>query len=92
MNTLKTWLDAERGRTAQLAKHLGCWPPFVFKMATGQKPVPIHHALAIEQFTGGEVTRKDMLPDIWHKVWPDLAGQPVNQPTPAGQGDSNVQI
>jgi DNA-binding transcriptional regulator YdaS (Cro superfamily) len=27
----------------------------------------------IEAFTGGDVTRKDMRPDDWHVIWPELA-------------------
>jgi DNA-binding transcriptional regulator YdaS (Cro superfamily) len=73
MNKLKAWIDGEWGRGVKLAKHLGCLQPFVHKMSVGQKPVPVGHAAAIEKFTGGAVTRKDMFPDSWERIWPELA-------------------
>jgi DNA-binding transcriptional regulator YdaS (Cro superfamily) len=35
--------------------------------------VPVEHCFAIEQATKGEVTRKDLRPDDWLKIWPELA-------------------
>lgn len=35
--------------------------------------VPAHHCLAIEQVTSGAVTRRDLRPDDWHLIWPDVA-------------------
>ena len=73
MNKLKAWISEERGRGVKLAKHLGCMLPFVHKITNGAKPVPIRHAAAIEQFTGGAVTRQDLFPDSWQRIWPELA-------------------
>jgi DNA-binding transcriptional regulator YdaS (Cro superfamily) len=39
-----------------------------------RKPTPTHGA-QIELLTGGVVTRRDMFPDCWHEVWPELVGQ-----------------
>ena len=83
MNKLEAWADAERGRISALSSALAVSYVFALLMVRGKKPVPIHHALAIEQFTGGEVTRKDMLPDVWQKVWPELA---TTHTTAEGQG------
>lgn len=33
-------------------------------------------AVAIEQDTAGAVTRKDLRPNDWHLIWPELAAQP----------------
>ena len=73
MSKLKAWVDGERGRGVSLAKHLGCKQPFVHKMANGAKPVPAHHAAEIEKFTDGAVTRKDMFPETWQRIWPEMA-------------------
>jgi DNA-binding transcriptional regulator YdaS (Cro superfamily) len=40
---------------------------------SGQKQPSIKTAVAIEQFTGGEVTRKDLFPADWQQIWPELA-------------------
>lgn len=51
------------------------------------RSVPIEYCLAIETATAGGVSRKDLRPDDWHKIWPDLAATPAprraTDPVPA---------
>jgi DNA-binding transcriptional regulator YdaS (Cro superfamily) len=35
--------------------------------------VPIERCVSIESATGGEVTRKELRPDDWQAIWPELA-------------------
>lgn len=72
MDLLKSWLGAERGRATKLAHHLGVPPSFVTKMGEGEKAVPVAHGAAIEQFTDGAVTRQQMFPADWQRIWPEL--------------------
>lgn len=83
MEILKSWLGAEYGRGARLAAHLKLPASFVHNMAAGVKPVPMIHGAAIEQFTQGAVTRQQMFPNDWQRIWPELATDaPVTeQPT-----------
>ena len=39
--------------------------------------VPSGKCALVEQATGGAVTRKDLRPDDWHIVWPELAAMPA---------------
>ena len=73
MEVLKSWLAGERGRSSALAKHLRIPSSNVARWLAGERPIPIEHAAAIERFTGGEVTRKDLFPDRWRDIWPELA-------------------
>lgn len=73
MQTLKTWTGAERGRLAALAKHLGVSPPNVVAWSIGDKPIPVIHGAGIEIFTKGAITRREMFPDSWQRIWPELA-------------------
>lgn len=73
MNTLKTWLVAERGRSAALAAALDVPRSFVTKMGSGEKRIPVEHMAAIESFTDGAVTRQEMHPTGWQRIWPELA-------------------
>lgn len=57
----------------RLARRLHVPPSFVAKMAAGERPIPIEHAAAIEQFTEGAVRRTDICPDDWRRIWPELA-------------------
>ena len=47
-------------------------PSFVSKMVNGDKPIPLEHMAPIEEFTGKQVTRQEMLPDGWQTMWPEL--------------------
>jgi DNA-binding transcriptional regulator YdaS (Cro superfamily) len=47
--------------------------------------VPIERCVPIERATNGAVTRKDLRPDDWQEIWPELAT--TNQTTePAAAG------
>jgi DNA-binding transcriptional regulator YdaS (Cro superfamily) len=94
MTTLSVWLDQERGRQQRLAQHLGLKQPVVAAWVSGKRPVPISHGAAIEQFTGGEVSRQLMFPNDWRRIWPELDTASANDERspdtttqqPAGQG------
>ena len=73
MEQLNSWLKAERGRLTALANHLGVAAPNLVGWNVGRKPIPMIHAAGIEQFTGGAVTRKQMFPNDWQRIWPELA-------------------
>lgn len=70
---LHEWLKQEHGRQAALARHLGIKPPQVADWISGDKPVPVVHMAAIEVFTEGAVTRREMRPDDFARIWPELA-------------------
>lgn len=70
---LKDWANQTRGRQAALAAFLNVPAPNVCSWVSGQKQPSIKTAVAIEQFTGGEVTRKDLFPADWQQIWPELA-------------------
>ncbi|MHB1267828.1 MAG: hypothetical protein ACYCY2_09550 [Acidithiobacillus ferriphilus] len=38
----------------------------------GLRPCSPQLAVAIEQQSGAAVTRKELLPDTWHLIWPEL--------------------
>lgn len=69
---LKDFLRKNRGMQSVLAKHLGVSTGFINHISLGRRAVPIHHCLKIEEFTNGEVTRKDLRPDDWHLIWTDI--------------------
>lgn len=60
------------GGKAALARLIGVTPPTVQQWATGARSVPIERCVAIERATKGAVTRKDLRPDDWALIWPEL--------------------
>ena len=69
----KTWIEARRGRAAEVAAHLRIPASFVSKMAAGEKAIPLAHMAEIEALSCGAVTRQEMRPDDWSRIWPELA-------------------
>ena len=67
-------LACERvGTQAGLAKAIDVSPAIVHQWRNGARPVPVQHCLSIERATEGSVTRRDLRPDDWHLIWPELA-------------------
>jgi DNA-binding transcriptional regulator YdaS (Cro superfamily) len=76
---LKDYLSAlPRGQQAQFAKDVGVNPVYLSQLSSGGqgkrsfRPSP---ALSgrIERLSGAKVTRRDLRPDDWHEIWPELA-------------------
>lgn len=86
MNALLHPLDAAAlagGGRETLAKAIG-----VTTAALGNwkaRGVPIQRCIAIERATHGAVTRRDLRPEDWHLIWPELADPSPNPP--AAQAD-----
>ncbi len=70
---LSQYLMQERGRQASLARAIGAHAPDISRWAEGKRPIPVIHAAAIESATGGLVTRQEMFPHDWPRIWPELA-------------------
>lgn len=68
---LRTYLD--KNSNAEFARAINCPPAFVSQWKNNRRPVPLEYMAVIEQATGGKVTRKDLRPDDWHLIWPELA-------------------
>lgn len=79
---LSEWLDLERGRGASLAVCMGVSPVLISQWSNGPRVPPIERCVPIERATGGEVTRRDLRPDDWQELWPELASPPELAPAP----------
>jgi DNA-binding transcriptional regulator YdaS (Cro superfamily) len=58
---ITSWLEAEKGRSAALAAHLGRTPAAISQWK--QNGVPLDLMKEIRDFTGGLVTLEEMVPD-----------------------------
>ncbi|WP_197328971.1 transcriptional regulator [Ralstonia syzygii] len=71
---LKDYLGV-RGRQAALASATGLAPAYIWQISNGLRPAPIEHCAAIERATDCAVSRRDLRPDDWMLIWPELANQ-----------------
>lgn len=79
---LKDYIEQlERGGAAKLAKELGVSKSYLSQLASGAAPISPARCVEIEQLTNGVVTRKDMHPDDWQKIWPELDSPCSSTPT-----------
>lgn len=70
------------GSQKALARELG-----ISSVAVGQwgrnsaasRGVPPKQCVRIEQLTSGKVTRRELRPDDWREIWPELAANDVQQ-------------
>ena len=63
-----------------LARAIGVKPPTVNQWVKGERPIPHRFGPAIEKATGGQVTRKELFPDSWQRIWPELARSKRTKP------------
>jgi len=57
---LKTWLEAEKGRAAALAEHIGVTAARVSQWK--KDGVPLAHMKVVRDFTNGAVSLEEMVP------------------------------
>ncbi len=72
--TLDEYFKQQSGNHSRLSKETGIASSFLYQMAKGARTVPPRYCNAIEQFTNGAVTRRDLRPDDWAEIWPELKG------------------
>lgn len=79
---LKDYLS-KYGSQAELARKISAQPQLVWQWSSGVRPVPIERCVPIERATNGAVTRKDLRPDDWAAIWPELAVSAPIHPVPS---------
>jgi DNA-binding transcriptional regulator YdaS (Cro superfamily) len=70
---LKTYIaTSEMGTSKRLAESLGVSKSMMSQMVSGKAPISIERCVEIEVATEGAVSRKDLRPDDWARIWPEL--------------------
>lgn len=57
----------------ELANVLGVAEQYLYQVFTGRRSASPELSVSIEQATKGAVTRKELRPDDWHLIWPELS-------------------
>ena len=69
---INTYLNSVES-AASLSRKLGISPVLISQWKNGTRPVPIERCPDIERATEGAVSRRDLRPDDWERIWPELA-------------------
>jgi DNA-binding transcriptional regulator YdaS (Cro superfamily) len=72
MSALQVAIESAGGQAA-LAQLIGVKQQHVWNWLNRGNSVPPEHCAAIEQATSGAVTRRELRPDDWRRIWPELA-------------------
>lgn len=75
---LKTYLKTRK--QVDLARALGVTPGAVNQWVSSGS-VAIERCVPIERASGGLVTRRDLRPNDWADIWPELAEKTAKQPS-----------
>ena len=78
---LKTYIQTAES-VGSLARRLKIPAALMSQWHTGVRPVPIERAVQIEQITDGAVTRRDLRPNDWDRIWPELAATALKAQQP----------
>ncbi len=62
-----------RGGASKFAEYLGISTSYLSQLAAGTTARSPERCVEIEKATDGAVTRKDLRPDDWERIWPELA-------------------
>lgn len=69
------------GGVTKMANILGVTPPTVSQWISGVRSVPPRQCYAIEQASQCEVTRRELRPNDWWRIWPELVTDEHPAPT-----------
>ncbi|BET09409.1 transcriptional regulator [Pandoraea sputorum] len=69
---LATYLSSQKITQAAFAVSLGVSQGLIYQWLTGRRPIAPDKCVAIERLTRGQVGRRDLRPNDWHLIWPEL--------------------
>lgn len=73
MRLLNYLTDAPYGEQQAIANAIGATKSDLSNWKHGKLSVPVKYCVAIERATKGAVTRRDLRPNDWADIWPELA-------------------
>lgn len=70
---LSEYCAGNPGAQRRIAEAVGVSLAFINHVVRGRKSMPVQYCFQIEKLTAGRVSRKDLRPDDWFLIWPELA-------------------
>ena len=65
-------------KRAELAELAGISPQYLYQCLSGRRCMGALLAARVEHATNGAVTRKELRPNDWHLIWPELQDEAVH--------------
>lgn len=70
---IQDYLKAFEITQTKFADDIGVSVSMVGQWISNHRPVTPEKCVAIEKLTNGKVSRKDLRPDDWQLIWPELS-------------------
>ncbi len=83
---LLDYIRQPENSASALAARAGIAPAFLYQIAHGKRQASAALARTMEGATSGAVTRRDLRPDDWWLIWPELVNGDHPAPLPASNG------
>jgi DNA-binding transcriptional regulator YdaS (Cro superfamily) len=80
------------GGPAAAARALAVSSQLAYFWRAGKRRMGTEHGAAIEQATGGRVTRQQLWPASWQRMWPELAAYEAAAPLPVSSPDQAQEV
>lgn len=78
MNAISNFIISSGLAQSEFARRIGVSQSMLYQMVKGLRPVPEKICVRIERETNGVVSRKNLRPDDWQDIWPELAKDTAN--------------
>lgn len=72
LTKLKQYASERPGFMTELSEHLSVSPSYLSQMVSGIRAMRPSYATAVEEFTGGAVSRIDCRPKDGFEIWPEM--------------------
>ena len=69
--------ELSTSKRAELAELAGISPQYLYQCLSGRRCMGPLLAARVEHVTNGAVTRKELRPNDWHLIWPELKDEAV---------------
>lgn len=70
---LETFLQRSEVKGTEFAERIGMSPNYLYHIAKGRRAFPLGYVKRAVGASGGLLTERDLRPDDWHHIWPELA-------------------
>lgn len=72
MNVITQFISEQRLTQSAFARSVGMSQAMLYQITKGLRPVPEKLCVRIERATNGAISRRDLRPDDWADIWPEL--------------------
>jgi len=67
-------MNIDTKRRAEIATSASIADPYLYQILTKRREASPELCVVLERVSGGQLTRRGLRPNDWHRIWPELIG------------------